>query len=80
MVAATSKWCEMSPWFATSYSSIPQWVSRASKITNRSPYGSRRKSGTPTSMTNAPPGSSWPATFRKQATWAAWVVRFMIVL
>jgi len=44
------------------------------------PGGSLRSSGTMTSITNAPPGARWAATFRKQATWAAWAVRFMIVL
>ena len=42
--------------------------------------GSRRRPGTPTSITKQPPGSSWAATFRKHATCAAWLVRFMIVL
>lgn len=32
------------------------------------------------SMTKHPPGARWSATLRKQATWAACVVRFMIVL
>ena len=45
-----------------------------------SPGGSRRSSGTPTSMTKQPPGSRWAATLRKHATCAACVVRFMIVL
>jgi hypothetical protein len=44
------------------------------------PGGSLRSSGTPTSMTKHPPGSRWRATFRKHATCASCVVRFMIVL
>ena len=45
-----------------------------------SPAGSRWSPGTPTSITKHPPASSWAATFWKQATYASWVVRFMIVL
>ena len=44
------------------------------------PGGSRRNSGTMTSITKHPPGSRCAAAFRKHATWAACVVRFMIVL
>ena len=45
-----------------------------------SPGGRRRRSGTPTSITNAPPGSRCAAALRKTATCPACVVTFMIVL
>lgn len=75
-----SKWCETSPWTATSYSSRPQRLSPTWKAWMVSPGGSRRSAGTATSTTKHPPGSRCAATFRKQATCAACVVRFMIVL
>ena len=59
---------------------MPQWSSLASKTWNVSPGGSRRSSGTPTSITKQPPGSRCAATLRKHATCAACVVRFPIVL
>ena len=50
------------------------------KVRTVSPGGSRRRSGTMTSMTKCPPGRRCDATLAKQATCASCVVRFMIVL
>ena len=44
-----------------------------------SPGGTRRSWGTITSTTKQPPGASWAAALAKTASWASWVVTFMIV-
>ena len=74
------KWCEISPWFATSYSSIPQWRSPMSNTTAVAPSGSRRRSGIRHSITKHPPGARCRAALRNAATCPACVVRFSIVL
>ena len=65
---------------ATSYSSKSSFVGVTVKARTVSPGGSRRSSGTKTSITNRPPGSRCAATLRKHATCSSCVVRFVIVL
>src|SRR5919201_1978692 len=59
------KWCDTSRWVSASYSSTPTCVSLRSKTLSRS------RDGTPTSITNVPPGSRCADAFSKHATCAS---------
>ena len=67
------------PCVATWYSSKPHRFCSVYSGRMVSPWGSRCRSGTMTSIPNRPSGCRWRAALRKQATCAAWLVRFIRV-